>query len=156
MEDMSTMAEILHDLVLINRRRKRCFGAAMRSLKPTDIDLRTMFTNMANHSEEFTTELKSEMKRFDARSDDESRREGKLFRNWSEARVTIEGQDRRSLIATCEHEEAASVKAYDAAVAAAAGAPSELRTVLENQRAAVRASHAVIKRYLDMHEATAG
>jgi uncharacterized protein (TIGR02284 family) len=129
------------------------YQKAVEELKPSDIDLRTMFNNMANHSAQFSTELKTEVERFGGDPASDTTQSGKIYRLWMEIRAAVSGHERRSLIALCEFGEDAALKAYNAALESDTDIPADVRQVIVNQRENIKSAHDVVKRYRDMHEA---
>jgi len=152
MKDKNETTGLLNDLIQINHDRMEAYYKAIEELKPSDIDLRTLFTNMANHSAQFMTELKGEITR-SGKTPDDSTQPGKIYRLWTDIRATVSGHDRRSLIALCEFGEDAVLKAYDEAIATANELPADIRQIIVNQRSNLKSAHDVVKRYRDMHQA---
>jgi uncharacterized protein (TIGR02284 family) len=153
MKDKAAISGLLNDLIRINNDRVEGYHKAIEDLKPSDIDLRTMFTNMANHSAQFVTDLNAEVTSLEETPATDSTQPGKIYRLWMDIRATVTGRDRKSIIALCEFGEDAALKAYDAALEAYGELPEEVRQIIVNQRSNIKSAHDVVKRYRDMHEA---
>jgi uncharacterized protein (TIGR02284 family) len=155
---MSTHKElisVLNDLIRINHDRTEGYKKAVEELKPTDIDLNTMFTNMANHSSQFSNELHSEVTKLGGEPASDSTQSGKIYRVWMDIRSSVAENDRKSILNLCEFGEDAALKAYKAALESDAEIPAEIRQIILNQQSNIKTAHDVVKRYRDMHEALA-
>jgi len=147
------LTSLLNDLVRINHDRTEGYQKAVEELKPTDIDLKTMFNNMANHSTQFSSELKEEIVKFGGEPASDSTQSGKIYRVWMDIRSSVSDHDRKSILDLCEFGEDAALKAYKAAIESDVEIPAEVRQLIEAQRANIKTAHDVVKRYRDMHEA---
>jgi uncharacterized protein (TIGR02284 family) len=145
------LISVMNDLIRINRDRTAGYMKAVEELKATDIDLKTMFTNMANHSSQFTTELTAEVAKLGGKPADDTTQSGKIYRVWMDLKSTV--SDRKSILDLCEFGEDAALKAYNAALASDAEIPAEIRQIITSQRSNIQTAHDVVKRYRDMHEA---
>jgi uncharacterized protein (TIGR02284 family) len=153
MENHKDLIGVLNDLIRINHDRVEGYQKAIESLKATDIDLKTIFTNMVNHSSQFSEELKNEVVRLGAEPAKDSTQSGKIYRVWMDIRAGISASDRKSIIALCEFGEDAALKAYNAALESDAEIPASVRQIIVDQRSNIEKAHDVVKRYRDMHEA---
>jgi uncharacterized protein (TIGR02284 family) len=153
MENQKDLVGVLNDLIRINHDRVEGYQKAIESLKATDIDLKTMFTNMVNHSSQFSEELKNEVVRLGAEPAKDSTQSGKIYRVWMDIRAGVSARDRKSIIALCEFGEDAALKAYNAALESDAEIPASVRQIIVDQRSNIEKAHDVVKRYRDMHEA---
>ena len=120
---------------------------------PTDIDLKTMFSNMANTSVQYANALSAEVRNLGGSPATDSTQSGKLYRVWMDIKSGISARDRKSVLALCEFGEDAAMKAYNLALESDAEIPADVRQLVMEQRAAIQSSHDVVKRYRDMHEA---
>ena len=153
MEANKDFIEILNDLIRINHDRTEGYHKAVEELKPTDIDLKTMFTNMANTSVQYANALSAEVRNLGGNPASDSTQSGKLYRVWMDIRSGISARDRKSVLALCEFGEDAALKAYNLALESDAEIPAEIRQVIMDQKSSIQSSHDVVKRYRDMHEA---
>ncbi|HEX8038477.1 MAG TPA: PA2169 family four-helix-bundle protein [Chryseosolibacter sp.] len=153
MDANKDLIEVLNDLIRINHDRTDGYHKAVEELKPTDIDLKTMFTNMANSSVQYANALAAEVRNLGGTPAVDSTQSGKLYRVWMDIRSGISARDRKSVLALCEFGEDAALKAYNLALESDAEIPAEVRQVIMDQRASIQTSHDVVKRYRDMHEA---
>ena len=153
MEANKDLIEVLNDLIRINHDRTDGYHKAVEELKPTDIDLKTMFTNMANTSVQYANALAAEVRNLGGSPASDSTQSGKLYRVWMDIRSGISARDRKSVLALCEFGEDAALKAYNLALESDAEIPADVRQVIMEQKTALQSSHDVVKRYRDMHEA---
>lgn len=147
------LVAVLNDLIRINRDRTAGYMKAVEELKPTDIDLKTMFTNMANHSAQFTSELTAEVAKLGGDPASDSTQSGKVYRVWMDIKSSVTGNDRKSILDLCEFGEDAALKAYNMALESDAEIPADLRQLIISQQSNIQTAHDVVKRYRDMHEA---
>lgn len=153
MEANKDLIQVLNDLIRINHDRTEGYHKAVEELKPTDIDLKTMFTNMANTSVDYANALSAEVRNLGGSPAVDSTQSGKLYRVWMDIKSGITANDRKSVLALCEFGEDAALKAYKLAMESDAEIPADLRKLILEQRSSLQSSHDVVKRYRDMHEA---
>jgi uncharacterized protein (TIGR02284 family) len=153
MEANKELIQVLNDLIRINHDRTEGYHKAVEELKPTDIDLKTMFTNMANTSVQYANALAAEVRNLGGDPAADSTQSGKLYRVWMDIKSGITARDRKSVLALCEFGEDAALKAYNLAMESDAEIPADVRQLVMDQRSSLQSSHDVVKRYRDMHEA---
>jgi uncharacterized protein (TIGR02284 family) len=146
------LISVLNDLVRINHDRTEGYQKAVNELKPTDIDLATMFTNMANASVQNANALAAEVAKLGGAPASDTTQSGKLYRVWMDIRAGISARDRKSILALCEFGEDAALKAYKLALESDAEVPADIRQLILDQREALQSSHDIVKRYRDMQE----
>jgi uncharacterized protein (TIGR02284 family) len=153
MEANQELIQVLNDLIRINHDRTEGYHKAVEELKPTDIDLKTMFTNMANTSVQYANALAAEVRNLGGSPATDSTQSGKLYRVWMDIKSGISARDRKSVLALCEFGEDAALKAYKLALESDAEIPADVRQLIVEQKSSLQSSHDVVKRYRDMHEA---
>jgi uncharacterized protein (TIGR02284 family) len=147
------LISVLNDLIRINHDRTEGYHKAVEELKPTDIDLKTMFTNMANTSMQYANALAAEVRNLGGEPAVDTTQSGKIYRVWMDIRSGITARDRKSVLSLCEFGEDAALKAYRLALESDAEIPAELRQLIIEQKSGLQNSHDIVKRYRDMHEA---
>lgn len=152
MEANKDLVEVLNDLIRINHDRTEGYHKAVEELKPTDIDLKTMFTSMANTSVQYANALAAEVRNLGGEPAKDSTQSGKLYRVWMDIKSGITARDRKSVLALCEFGEDAALKAYKLALESDAEIPADIRQLILDQKSTLQGSHDVVKRYRDMHE----
>ena len=152
MEASGDVTGLLNDLTRINRERIAGYQKAIGELKDTDIDLKTLFTNLANASSQNVNALVAEVQRLGREVARDTTQSGKLYRVWMDFRSGISAHDRRSILALCEFGEDSTLKAYKLALEANPEMPAEIRKLLAEQKSALQHAHDTVKRYRDMSE----
>lgn len=152
MEANKDLVEVLNDLIRINHDRTEGYHKAVEELKPTDIDLKTMFTSMANTSVQYANALAAEVRNVGGEPAKDSTQSGKLYRVWMDIKSGITARDRKSVLSLCEFGEDAALKAYKLALESDAEIPADIRQLILDQKSTLQGSHDVVKRYRDMHE----
>jgi uncharacterized protein (TIGR02284 family) len=147
------LISVLNDLVRINHDRTEGYQKAVEDLEAKDIDLKTMFTNMASTSTQFSAELKALITSLGGEPATDTTQSGKIYRVWMDIRSSVSSNDRKSVLELCEFGEDAALKAYNAALESDAEIPAETRQIILNQKSNIQNSHDIVKRYRDMHEA---
>ena len=146
------LVSLLNDLIRINNDRTEGYHKAIEELKATDIDLRTMFTNMANTSLQFANALAAQVRNLGGDPATDTTQSGKLYRLWMDIKSGITARDRKSVIALCEFGEDSALKAYRLALESDTEIPAEIRQIILDQKSSLQNSHDVVKRYRDMHD----
>lgn len=146
------LVSVLNDLIRINRDRTEGYHKAVEELKPADIDLKTMFTNMANASIQNANELTNEVRNLGGEPATDTTQSGKLYRVWMDIRAGISARDRKSILSLCEFGEDSALKAYKLALESDAEIPADIRQIILDQKSELQTAHDLVKRYRDMHE----
>ena len=146
------LISVLNDLVRINHDRTEGYQKAVEELKATDIDLKTMFTNMANASVQNANALAAEVARLGDQPVSDTTQSGKIYRIWMDIRSGISARDRKSILSLCEFGEDAALKAYKLALESDVEMPAEIRQLVLDQQEGLQSSHDIVKRHRDMQE----
>jgi uncharacterized protein (TIGR02284 family) len=153
METNEKVAEVLNDLIRINNDRVDGYEKALTEIKDIDLDLRGIFQKMANESRENVAELSSEVMAHGGEVATGTTGSGKIYRVWMDIKGTFTGHDRESILESCEYGEDAAQEAYDDALASDAELSVDVRQLITSQKASLRDSHDLIKKYRDAHAA---
>jgi uncharacterized protein (TIGR02284 family) len=140
--------EILNDLVVINNDRIVGYERALEETKPTDTDLKTLFTSMIDESRKIRVDLAGEVQALGGEFEAGTTASGKLYRAWMDVKAVFTGNDRHTVLANCERGEDAAQKAYKDALEE--DMPAYIRTTLEAQKQMLKASHDKIKALRDL------
>jgi uncharacterized protein (TIGR02284 family) len=140
--------EVLNDLVAINNDRITGYEKAIEEAKESDSDLKSLFTSMIDESRKIRLALASEVQSLGGEYDRGTTASGKLYRAWMDVRAVFSGHDRHSVLANCERGEDAAQSAYKEALTDN-DLPAYVRTMLEEQKQKLRASHDKIKALRD-------
>ena len=142
---------VLNDLIQINNDRIESYEKAAAETEVIDADLRDLFTNMANESREYVSELRNYIHQTGEGATDSTTVSGKIYRAWMDVKATFNGKDRKSILESCEFGEDAAQKAYKTALDNAADddLSPDVVELIKKQKALLRESHNEIKRLRD-------
>ena len=146
------LVEVLNDLVRINNDRIEGYERANKEAKDIDVDLRSIFSRMAEESKQYAAELPQEVVRLGGEPATGTTASGKIYRVWMDVKATFTGKDRQAILESCEFGEDAAQKAYKLALESDAEMTAEQRQLITNQKSSLKTSHDVIKKYRDMHK----
>jgi uncharacterized protein (TIGR02284 family) len=149
METTTETIEILNDLVTINNDRIKGYERALEETTSVDADLKALFTAMIGESHKIRVDLASEVQVLGGEFEAGTTASGKLYRAWMDIKAVFTGHDRYTVLANCEAGEDAAQKAYKSALASD-DLPAYIRTMLEEQKQTLRASHDKIKALRDL------
>ena len=139
-------SEVLNDLIRINNDRVTGYSKAAAQAKEND--LQSLFSQLAQQSRQFATELRSLITDSDKEVTDETTAAGKIYRAWMDEKATFGGDSRKGVLASCEFGEDAAQKAYKEALEEDDLSP-EVRAIIESQKATLRDAHDRIKMMRD-------
>jgi uncharacterized protein (TIGR02284 family) len=148
METSTINAEILNDLIQINNDRIAGYERAIEELEPADSDLKSLFVRMVGESHKYKMALATEVQGLGAEIEEGTTNSGKIYRAWMDVKAVFTGHDRKTVLNNCEFGEDAAQKAYKMALEEE-GLSSNLRTLITDQKAALRVSHDEIKALRD-------
>ena len=148
METRTENAEILNDLIQINNDRVAGYEKAIAELKTEDSDLKTLFVKMIGESHTHKMALATEVQSFGEEIETGTTNAGKIYRAWMDVKAVFSGHDRKTVLNNCEFGEDAAQKAYKMALDEEELA-ANLRTLITEQKAALRVSHDEIKMLRD-------
>ncbi|MBC7829284.1 MAG: PA2169 family four-helix-bundle protein [Chitinophagaceae bacterium] len=144
---------VLNDLIRINNDRIEGYEKASKEAKDIDVDLKAIFSRMADESRQYAAELTQEVVKLGGDPATGTTSSGKIYRAWMDVKATFTGHDRQSVLASCEFGEDAAQKAYNSALESDAEISADIRQLITNQKSSLKTSHDVIKKYRDMHAA---
>ena len=142
-------SEVLKDLIRINNDRVTGYSKAAAQAK--DNDLQSLFSQLAQQSRQFASELRSLLTDSEKDVVDETTTAGKIYRAWMDVKATFTGKDRKAILASCEFGEDAAQKAYKEALEEDLSA--EARQLVVDQKSSLKKSHDRIKRLRDTQPA---
>lgn len=153
METMEKLAEVLNDLIMINNDRIEGYEKAARQADKVDIDLRGVFTKLADDSRKHVAELTKEVQKLGEDPADDTTSRGKVYRAWMDIKNAFSNKERTSILESCEYGEDAAQKAYEDALASDAEMDADTRQMITEQKANLNRAHKMIKEYRDAHKA---
>jgi uncharacterized protein (TIGR02284 family) len=148
METRTVNSEILNDLIQINNDRIAGYERAIEELKAEDSDLKSLFVSMIGESHKYKMALATEVQALGEEIENGTTGSGKIYRAWMDVKAVFTGHDRKTVLNNCEFGEDAAQKAYKMALEEE-GLSSDLRSLVTEQKAALRVSHDEIKALRD-------
>ncbi|WP_104382030.1 PA2169 family four-helix-bundle protein [Sphingobacterium sp. HMA12] len=104
---------LINDLIQINNDRVAGYKKAIEIAGRLHIDtLNDIFVDYMNQSELFIEELKPYLEQQARAATDGTMISGKLFRIWMEIKSAVSGNDKKTLLSSCEQGEDAFTKTY--------------------------------------------
>lgn len=140
--------QVIKDLIEINNERIAEYKKAIENSEELGINLRGSFKYMINESRQNITELLDQaVKKGNFLGPDSN---GTVYTCWMINKTSFVGHDRLSMLNACEFGEGAVLKAYDEALGSNM-ITEDLRLVLQRQKATLKVSHNLIRKYRDLH-----
>jgi uncharacterized protein (TIGR02284 family) len=136
----------LNNLLEINN--DRIEGYKYASKETNEMDLKNLFSQLAENSQKCKQELISEIKKLGGTPIEGTRVTGKLYRAWMDIRAAVSNKSRKAILKSCEFGEDIAIKNYEKAIK---NIPSEstIYEIISKQYAAIRADHDKIKNLID-------
>lgn len=141
---IGNQARILNDLILINNDRVVGYQKAMEELKDEDSDLKLLFQEKVNQSNDFKAEITEKILATGSKVETGTTNAGKVYRVWMDVKAFFGGSDRKVVLDNCEDGEDAALAAYNDALTSE-GLSTDARSLLTHHHAALKISHDDIK-----------
>lgn len=148
MKTTTLTTEVLNDLVQINNDRIEGYEKARKELKDGDADLKSLFLSMIEESQKYKLALATEVAALGEEIETGTTTSGKIYRGWMDVKALFTGHDRQTVLNNCEFGEDAAQNAYKMALEEEE-LPANIRSLISEQKAALRVSHDEIKRLRD-------
>lgn len=142
--------EVLNDLIEINNDRIEGYEKAAKQTDETD--LKALFTEMAGQSRKLVSDLKAKVAAAGEEPAEGTTVRGKVYRTWMDLKAVFGGDDRKGILSSCEYGEDAAQKAYKEALSDD-DLPADIRSIVAEQKSALRQSHDKIKALRDAQPA---
>lgn len=151
---METLANketaLLNDLIEINNDRIAGYAKAIALVDSTqDTDIISLFEKIGQQSQQFKTELTAFVQ---PRKEDAVERKsamGNLYRMWMEIKITIAGNDRKSILASCEKGEDVFKRVYADVFKDATDMDENIRSIIKSQAELQQQIHDLLKALRD-------
>lgn len=136
--------EAIKELIIINNDRYEGYKKATEEVK--DSDLKKLFTEFSMQSEKFSKELIALLPdKTEAPVNGETKLSGKLYRVWMDIKNGIAGNDRKSVLSSCEYGEDVAKKTYDDVLKDSGDISNEALEVMRKQKTEILQAHNKIK-----------
>ena len=151
MQNNSKIAEILNDLIRINRDRTEGYEKAIDELEKNDTDLQALYQQYAQQSRIFASQLSQEVNRLGEEAAEGTTASGKIYRAWMGIKSAFSSDERKSTLEECEFGEDAAQKAYKQAISESSLFSQQLDNLIRSQQTDLKSAHDTIKRQRDSH-----
>ena len=108
--DNEKTIEAFNSLIVINNDRIEGYKTANE--ETSDTDLKMLFSDLMQTSLDCRHELIAEVKKLGGTPEEGTRITGKFFRVWMDVKAALTGNDRKSVLESCEYGENAALEAY--------------------------------------------
>jgi uncharacterized protein (TIGR02284 family) len=149
MANNDNLVEVLNDLIRINNDRIEGYNRGAKEAQANDVDLKEIFSKMADESRQYLSELTREVVKLGGEPASGTTTSGKIYRTWMDVKATFTGNDRLAVLSNCEFGEDAAQKAYQEALTTDETLPTDIRQMIANQKASLKVSHDTIKKLRD-------
>jgi uncharacterized protein (TIGR02284 family) len=138
--------ETLRDLIRINNDRIAGYRKSMEELGSGDADLKALFSDMIQESEQHVVELSREAGDNPVQDTTSG---GKLYRAWMDLKKLFTGKDRKTILENCESVEDAALKAYREALESEGELSNRCKNLIMVHQIALQGAHDKIKTLRD-------
>ena len=147
MESEKTIS-VLNNLIQINNDRIEGYKTASDETK--EADLKTLFSQFQATSLVINSELRSEVTRLGGTPTEDTRITGKFFRVWMDVKAALTGNDRKTILESCEYGEDVAKKTYeDTLENEIENLSTEQQTMLKEQHSTLVLDHNKVKSMID-------
>lgn len=147
-------SEIMNDLIQVNNDRITGYEKAAEETEVIDADLRAIFHSMIDQSRKNVEELTRYVQQTGTLPETGTTLSGKIYRAWMDVKATFNGNDRKTILDSCEYGEDVALKAYkDALVEEGEEKLSQpVREMITRQKNNLLQSHDRIRMLRDTQE----
>jgi len=143
----SKQISTFNDLIEINNDRVEGYETAASETK--EADLQALFAGLKATSHSNLSELRSEVQRLGGNVEEGTRTTGKFFRVWMDVKAALTGNDRGTILDSCEFGEDKALEAYETALENRTDLTPEQVTLIQGQQSKLRADHDKVKALRD-------
>ena len=140
--------DVLNSLIEINNDRVEGYETAAKETE--DQDLKNLFAELQNTSNNILSELRSEVGRLHGDIEEGTRITGKFFRVWMDVKAALTGNDRHAILSSCEFGEDNALDVYQNVIDNHSGdLTSEELMMVRSQYEKLHADHDRVKALRD-------
>lgn len=147
MESNEKIVDALNNLVQINNDRIEGYERAAKETE--DTDLKDLFNQMASKSHMMKSQLSSEVVKRSGKPTESTTTSGKAFRVWMDFKAALTGKNRKAILSSCEFGEDAAQDTYQGVLQEATELPTEIVSLISNQKSQLREDHDRVKTLRD-------
>jgi uncharacterized protein (TIGR02284 family) len=146
--ETTNLTELLHDLATINLERAKAYEEASLQNQLFDVELRTTFALLANQSRQNNYMLNVHLEKLLANNAGIRPAPGQLYNQWKNNTAYFKGDNRKTLLESCENGETLMIGIYEKALQHSVR--SEMREILQNQLRGMQSSLSTVKKIMDL------
>ncbi len=147
MENQKTI-DALNKLIEINNDRIEGYQTASKETE--DSDLKSLFAGLQSTSEQNASELRSEVTSLGGKAEVGTRVTGKFFRVWMDVKAALTGNDRQTILNSCEFGEDKALETYeDVLESDNENLNSAQQELIRKQKSRLQAEHDKVKALRD-------
>ena len=143
----SKQIDALNKLIEINNDRVEGYETASKETK--DTDLKSLFGELASTSQKNASELRAEVTRLGGKPEEGTRVTGKFFRAWMDVKAAFTGNDRHTILDSCEFGEDKALETYESVLENSSELSGEYIQLISQQQTVLRADHDRVKALRD-------
>ncbi|ASS48219.1 MAG: hypothetical protein A3D31_18885 [Candidatus Fluviicola riflensis] len=137
----------LNNLIQINNDRIQGYLTAAKETE--EADLKELFSEMMQTSQECRRELVQEVTKLGGTPIEGTTVSGKIYRAWMDVKAALTSKDRKAILNSCEFGEDVAKKTYETELDAYALNGSQYESLVRNQHSKIKAGHDKIKALRD-------
>lgn len=141
------IVDSLNNLIQINNDRIQGYLTAAKETEESD--LKTVFSEMMQTSQECRRELTQEVTKRGGKPIEGTTVSGKFYRAWMDVKSALTSKNRKAILNSCEFGEDIAVKTYKSEMEGAQLTSSDVLNILENQYSKIKSGHDKIKQLRD-------
>jgi uncharacterized protein (TIGR02284 family) len=145
--DHKAVVDSINNLIQINNDRIQGYLTAAKETEETD--LKTLFSELMQTSQENRRELTEEVTKLGGTPIEGTTVSGKVYRAWMDVKAALTAKDRKGILNSCEFGEDVAVKTYETELESETLRDSNLVEKVRSQHAKIKAEHDKIKQLRD-------
>src|SRR5688572_9670420 len=147
MEDKKSI-DVLNKLIEINNDRIEGYETASKETE--EIELKTLFAQLAETSQDCKAELIDEVTQLGGEPIEGTKTSGKFFRAWMDVKSALTGKDRKAILNSCEYGEDVAVNTYKKVLDnTTEELTDDQRIIVEEQYTMIKGDHDTVKSLRD-------
>ncbi len=141
--------DVLNTLIEINNDRIEGYETASKETE--EQDLKALFSELTQTSQQCKQELAVEVTRLGGTPTEGTKTTGKFFRVWMDVKAALTGKDRKTILSSCEYGEDVAKETYENALENdAEHLSAEQQAIIKEQHSLLKADHDKVKTMRDM------
>ena len=141
--DTDKSIDILNELIVINNDRVAGYKTAY--IEAEETDLKIVLERFQNTSEKNLVELSAAVLTLGGEVEEGTRATGKFFRFWMDFKATLTGNNRGTILDSCEYGEDKALEAYETALDDKEDLAPDHLAMIVRQQAAIQSDHDQVK-----------